>query len=179
MPDGKLLPNHRLRSGGGVSALDFGVQKLCASTPLGEKDAMTKLSPARCATILEDRMIAATLFVKPEDLQRIRASLAADGVEVIPTADLEEAIQTPAPVLLLDGDSHPAWDQALRHVVEMHPTAKIVVLSRKADHRMWVEVLSQGAHDLLCKPLLASEVRQAVLGALRIATGTESGAAAA
>jgi FixJ family two-component response regulator len=124
-------------------------------------------------------MIAATLFVETGDLQRIRASLAADGVEVIPAASLDEAIQTPAPVILLDGDSHPAWDQALRHVVEMRPMAKVVVLARNADHRMWVEVLSQGAHDLLCKPLLASEVRAAVLGALRIAIGTSSPGAAA
>ena len=120
-------------------------------------------------------MTAATLFVKPEDLQRIRASLAADGVEVIPTAGLDEAIQTPAPVLLLDGDGHPAWEHALRHVVEMRPTAKVVVLARNADHRMWIEVLSQGAHDLLPKPLLASEVREAVLGAFRIAAGRSAG----
>jgi FixJ family two-component response regulator len=124
-------------------------------------------------------MIAAALFVETEDLQQIRASLAADGVEVIPAAGLDEAIEIPAPVLLLDGDTHPAWDQILRHLVEIHPTAKVVVLARNADHRMWVEVLSQGAHDLLCKPLLASEVRTAVLGAFRFATGTTSGAAAA
>ena len=124
-------------------------------------------------------MTAATLFVKAEDLQRIRASLAADGVEVIPTMGLDEAIQTPAPVLLLDGDGDPGWAHALRHVVEMRPTAKVVVLSRNADHRLWVEVLSQGAHVLLPKPLLASEVREAVLGALRLAIGTAAGAGAA
>ena len=136
--------------------------------------------PARSAQKRSaDCLTAATLFVETTDLKRIRASLAADGVEVIPIAGLEEAIQTSAPVLLLDGDGHPAWAHALRHVVEMRPTAKVVVLSRHADHRMWVEVLSQGAHDLIPKPLLLSEVRRAVLGAFRIAPGTTANAAGA
>ena len=124
-------------------------------------------------------MTAATLFVNVEDLQRIRASVAADGVEVFPTAGLEEAIRTPAPVILLDADGHQAWDYSLRHVVEMRPTAKVLVLARNADHRMWVEVLSQGAHDLLAKPLLLSEVRVAVLGALQIEVRMPAGVAAA
>jgi len=109
---------------------------------------------------------AATVFVDVEDLNRIRASLAEDGVKVIPAAGLAEAIQTPAPVILLDADHHQEWENALRHIVEMRPTARVVVLARKADNRMWVETLSQGAHDLLLKPLVSSEVRSAVLGAL-------------
>ena len=49
----------------------------------------------------------------------------------------------------------------------MRPTARVVVLARKADNRMWVETLSQGAYDLVLKPLLASEIRAAVLGPLQ------------
>jgi DNA-binding NtrC family response regulator len=123
-------------------------------------------------------MTAATLFVGVEDLTRIRTSLAADGVEVIPAAGLEEAIQASSAVILLDADGHAAWAYSLRHVVEMRPTAKVVVLARNADHRMWVEVLSQGAHDLVPKPLLPTEVRAAVLGALQIAMRMSAGAAA-
>jgi FixJ family two-component response regulator len=123
-------------------------------------------------------MTAAALFVDLEDLSRIRTVLAADGVEVIPAAGPAEAIQTHAPVILLDADGHDAWASSLRHVVEMHPTAKVVVLARHADHRMWVEVLSQGAHDLVPKPLWSSEVRAAVLGALQTATRTPAAAAA-
>ncbi len=124
-------------------------------------------------------MTAATLFVGTEDCKRIRASLAADGVEVVQAAGLEEAIQTPSHVILLDADGHPSWALPLRHVVERCPTVKVVVLARNADERMWVEVLSQGAHDLVPKPLLPSEVRAAVLGALRTALGMAAGAAAA
>lgn len=128
-------------------------------------------------------MTAATLFVNLEDCNRIRASLAADGVEVVQTTGLEEAIQIPSPVILLDADGdadgQQAWAYSLRHVVEMRPAARVVVLARNADHRMWLEVLSQGAHDLLAKPLLASEVRAAVLGALQTATHVAAGAAAA
>lgn len=112
-------------------------------------------------------MTAATVFVDTENLSRIRASLAADGVEVVHAAGLDEAIQTPAPVILLDADGHQAWVDALRTAVEMRPTVRVVVLARQADERMWVEVLSLGAHDLLPKPFLASEVRSVVLGALQ------------
>jgi FixJ family two-component response regulator len=124
-------------------------------------------------------MTAATLFVNLEDCNRIRASLAADGVEVVQTTGLEEAIQIPSPVILLDADGQQAWAYSLRHVVEMRPAARVVVLARNADHRMWVEVLSQGAHDLLAKPLLPSEVRAAVLGALQTAMHVAADAAAA
>jgi FixJ family two-component response regulator len=122
---------------------------------------------ANAQTTLATHMAAATVFLSVEDCHSVRALLAADDVEVIQTAGLEEASQTPAPVILLDADGHPDWAYALRHLVEMNPTARVVVLARNADNRMWVEVLSQGAHDLLRKPIFTSEVRSAVLGALQ------------
>jgi FixJ family two-component response regulator len=121
---------------------------------------------------------AATLFVGTEDLDHIRASVTADGVDVIPTAGLEEAIQALAVVILLDADGHSDWAYALRYLVEMNPTVCVVVLARNADNHMWVEVLSQGAHDLLRKPLLASEVRTAVLGAVQTQWRRAAGAGA-
>ena len=123
-------------------------------------------------------MTAATVFVTTEDCQAIRALLAVDGIEVIQTAGLEEAIEALALVVLLDADGHSEWAHALRHLVEMRPTAWVVVLARLADHRMWVEVLSQGARDLLAKPLFSSELRSAVLGALRTPRYTETALAA-
>jgi FixJ family two-component response regulator len=80
---------------------------------------------------------------------------------------LDEAIQTPAPVILLDADGHQAWENALRTAVEMRPTARVVVLARQADERMWVGVRSLGAHDLLPKPFHSTEVRSVVLGAFQ------------
>jgi DNA-binding NtrC family response regulator len=130
-------------------------------------------SHARCAfcgsgsVTSASRVTAAAVSVDMEDLNLIRASLAADGVEVIQTSGLEEAIRTPTLVILLDADGHRSWANSLRHVVEVRPAARVVVLARKADNRMWAEALSQGAHDLLQKPLLPSEVRSAVLGALQ------------
>jgi FixJ family two-component response regulator len=121
---------------------------------------------------------AATLFVGPEDLNQIRASVVADGVEVIQTSGLEEAIETLALVILLDADGYSDWAYALRCLCEMRPTARVVVLARHADNRMWVGVLSQGAHDLLAKPLFSSEVRTAVLGALQAETHTAARAGA-
>lgn len=124
-------------------------------------------------------MAAAAVFVDAENLSQIRASLAADGVEVIHTAGLDEAIQTPVPVILLDADGHQAWANALRAAVEMRPTVRVVVLARHADERMWVEVLAHGAHDLLPKPFLASEVRSVVLGALQTSLQVSGAVAAA
>lgn len=88
-------------------------------------------------------------------------------MEVVQTSGLEEAIQAPALVVLLDADGYADWLKALRYVVEKRPATRVVLMARNADDRMWVEVLSQGAYDLLRKPLFSSEVRSAVLNALQ------------
>jgi FixJ family two-component response regulator len=136
------------------------------------------MSPANGPETSGSLKAAATVFMTTEDCQWIRALLAMDGVDVIQTAGLEEAIQALALVILLDADGHPDSAYALRRLMERKPTARVVVLARQADNRMWVEVLSQGAHDLLAKPLFSSEVRSAVLGALQTERRTAVGARA-
>ena len=136
------------------------------------------MSPANGPETSGSLKAAATVFMTTEDCQWIRALLAMDGVDVIQTAGLEEAIQALALVILLDADGHSDWAYALRHLVEMNPTVCVVVLARNADNHMWVEVLSQGAHDLLRKPLLSSEVRTAVLGAVQTQRRRTTGAGA-
>ena len=114
------------------------------------------------------RLVAATVFVDIEDVTRIREWLAVDGVEVIPTAALEDAVQTLAAAILFDADGRPDWAIALQQLVEMRPAARVIVLARNADNRMWAEVISLGAWDLLLKPLVALEVRPAMYSALQI-----------
>jgi DNA-binding NtrC family response regulator len=112
----------------------------------------------------------ATVFATAEDCRWIGVLLQPDEVEVVAMAGLEEACQALAPMILLDADNHVDWAFALRHLVEMNPTSRVIVMARQADNRMWVEALSQGAHDLLRKPLSSSEFRSAVLGVLQTET---------
>ena len=65
------------------------------------------MKPAGQAKTSTPLMTAATVFVDAENLHRIRTSLADDGVEVIQMAELEEAIQSPVSVILLDADCQP------------------------------------------------------------------------
>jgi DNA-binding NtrC family response regulator len=109
----------------------------------------------------------AAVFVSEADLEQVRQSLAGDGVEVVQAPGLEGALQTSAPVILYDAEGPEEWSRAVREIAEMRPTVRVVLVSRKADNRMWVEVLTQGAYDLLPKPFSASEVRCVVLGALQ------------
>jgi len=44
------------------------------------------------------------------------------------------------------------------HGDDSRPTPRLVVVSRLADERLWAEVLSRGAYDLLLKPLHHTEV---------------------
>jgi FixJ family two-component response regulator len=112
-------------------------------------------------------MAAATVFLDAEDECGIRRLLETHSVQVIPAQGVQEAIATAAPVILLDGDGHNSWAKSLQEILTARPAARVVVLARNADNRMWADVLSQGAHDLLQKPLVPSEVRFVVLGALR------------
>lgn len=112
------------------------------------------------------KMVAA-VFVSENDLRQVRQSLAADGVDVVEAAGLEDVLEISAPVILYDADGPQEWSRALRQIVEMRPMVRMVLLSRVADNRMWIEVLTQGAYDLLPKPFSASEVRGVVLGALQ------------
>jgi DNA-binding NtrC family response regulator len=111
--------------------------------------------------------MVAAVFVSENDLRQVRQSLAADGVDVVEAAGLEDVLEISAPVILYDADGPQEWSRALRQIVEMRPMVRMVLLSRVADNRMWIEVLTQGAYDLLPKPFSASEVRGVVLGALQ------------
>jgi DNA-binding NtrC family response regulator len=109
----------------------------------------------------------AAVFVSEADLRQVRRSLAGDGVEVVQAASLQDVFETSASVILYDAEGPEEWSRALRQIIEMRPTVRVVLVSRKADNRMWIEVLTQGAYDLLPKPFSPSEVRCVVLGALQ------------
>jgi DNA-binding response OmpR family regulator len=92
-----------------------------------------------------------------------------EGVSVTRADSLQQAMD--AAVIFLDAD-HPVagqrvfWRVAVRQILEMEPDTVIVVLSRLADERLWIDVLGSGAYDLLPKSCSPIEIRWVVLGAL-------------
>jgi FixJ family two-component response regulator len=47
------------------------------------------------------------------------------------------------------------------------PRAPVIITSRLADEFLWTEALSQGAYDLLPKPMHKAEFLRVVLGAVK------------
>jgi DNA-binding NtrC family response regulator len=62
------------------------------------------------------------------------------------------------------------WNDLLFHIRVLPHAPPVVVMSQSADESMWAEVLSQGAFDLLSKPLDGKEVRRALSIAREIHT---------
>ena len=115
------------------------------------------------------RRVAA--LVPEEQVNVIREALAIVGVKVVHAADLQQAAQSSATVILCDADSRGGWPGVMREsvmpeILSRQPKARVILLSRLADEHMWVEALNAGAHDLLPKPCPQRELCSAVRSAL-------------
>jgi DNA-binding response OmpR family regulator len=104
--------------------------------------------------------------VPEEQLPPIRDALAVDGVNVVYAAHPKEAAGTSASVILCDADSSGGWPGMIHEILGLLPKARIILLSRLADERMWVEALGAGAQDLLTNPCQHRELSYAVRSAL-------------
>lgn len=113
---------------------------------------MRESRPERISMLTDSRRLLAMLEVLEETVQ----------VEV--AASLDHAAE--APVILCDADNPTHWQIAVNQLLEVNPYAVVIVASRRADERMWAEVLSAGAYDLLPWPCAAKEARCVLLGAL-------------
>src|SRR5207302_11084855 len=60
--------------------------------------------------------------------------------------------------VLPDGD----WRRVLEIVAHSCPNIEVVVSARLGDHRLWIDVLEQGAYDVLVEPYECEEVRRIV-----------------
>jgi len=101
----------------------------------------------------------------PEDqLIEIQDALAAEPVSVIHVSHLTEAVT--ASLIFCDADTSHPWTETVRDILVTQPDARIVMLSRLADERMWMEVLAHGVYDLLPKPGHPRDLRTAVRNAL-------------
>ena len=98
-----------------------------------------------------------------EDYQAASRYLDAAHVGLRRASSLEQA-----DLLLADGDSRVllaetafpggTWQDALAFKRRRHPEAALVVAAEYADERLWLDVLDQGAYDLILKPFVAEEL---------------------
>ena len=88
------------------------------------------------------------------------------GIEVVSACDCNEArrmLETQPPVQavvtdrsLPDGD----WREVLEIVAQRRAYVQVVVCSRLGDHTLLIDVLEQGAYDVLIEPYQGEEIRR-------------------
>ena len=117
-------------------------------------------------------MRAGVLFVSPhsEDADRLSQILDSLPVELDYVADLEHARrklrEEPYPVILTDADlPDGAWSDVLELAHRISPASQIIVTTRFADARLWIDALGRGVFDLLVQPFYPCEVRRILASA--------------
>ena len=110
--------------------------------------------------------INAMLVMAHERRKPLLDLLESCGIEVVPACDCNEArrmleIQPPVRVVLTDaalpdGD----WQAVLELVAQRRANVQVVVCSRLGDHTLLIDVLEQGAYDVLIEPYQGEEIRR-------------------
>jgi DNA-binding NtrC family response regulator len=113
------------------------------------------------------KITAILIMVRERRLSLVEA-LEACGFDVLPVCDCSEArriLETETKVqvvltdsVLPDGD----WRRVLEIVAHSCPNIEVVVSSRLGDDKLWIDVLEQGAYDVLVEPYDSEEVRRIV-----------------
>jgi DNA-binding NtrC family response regulator len=117
-------------------------------------------------------MRVGVLFVSPhsEDADRLSQILGPLLVELDYVADLEHARrklrQELYPVILTDTDLPDGhWPDVLDLAHRESPASQVIVTTRFADARLWIDALGRGVFDLLVQPFYAREVRRILASA--------------
>ena len=105
-----------------------------------------------------------TALGEEHDLHPIRDSLRAEGIDVVRANSLDQAIEADPRVILCDADASGSWRDALAKLRK--PGRRIILVSRAANNRMWIEALNQGAFDVLPKSDDVRETCGTILRAL-------------
>jgi DNA-binding NarL/FixJ family response regulator len=110
--------------------------------------------------------IKAMLVMAQERRRTLLDLLESCGIEVVPACNCNEArrmLETQPPVqtvltdrALPDGD----WRAVLEIVAQGRAYVQVVVCSRLRDHTLLIDVLEQGAHDVLVELYQREEVRR-------------------
>ncbi len=110
------------------------------------------------------------LVVAPEfsDFAVLAADLTLSGVSPQRASTLDECLerqqQSPAEAVICDADSLD-WRVVLDALLQAGKTP-VIFLTRRADERMWVQMLQAGAFDVMSKPYRLEELRWVVTSAL-------------
>jgi DNA-binding NtrC family response regulator len=112
--------------------------------------------------------ITAMLIMARERRLPLLEALESCGIDVLPVCNCNEGrrmleIQPQVQVVLTDaalpdGD----WRGVLQIVAQASVNIEVVVCSRLGDHKLWIDVLEQGAYDVLVEPYDCEEVRRIV-----------------
>ena len=112
--------------------------------------------------------ITAMLIMARERRLPLLEALESCGIDVLPVCNCNEGrrmleIQPQVQVVLTDaalpdGD----WRGVLQIVAQAGVNIEVVVCSRLGDHKLWIDVLEQGAYDVLVEPYECEEVRRIV-----------------
>ncbi len=110
--------------------------------------------------------ISAMLIMARERRLPLLAALESCGIDVVPVCDCNEGrrmleIQPQVQVVLTDaalpdGD----WRGVFQIVAQAGANIQVVVCSRLGDHKLWIDVLEQGAYDVLVEPYQHDEIRR-------------------
>jgi two-component system, chemotaxis family, chemotaxis protein CheY len=110
--------------------------------------------------------ITAMLIMARERRLPLLEALESCGIDVLPVCDCNEAryaLETQPQVQVVltdaalpDGD----WRVVFEVVAKGRPNIEVVVCSRLGDHRLWLDVLEQGAYDVLVEPYQCEEIRR-------------------
>ena len=120
-------------------------------------------------------IVALSVFPKQEDHASLRSIFRSSDWPLCPglkwaletSQTLDEALPIlrngRIPVVLCDRDLHPGtWKDMVEALALLPDPPYLIVTSRQADERLWVEALNLGAYDVLQTPFNAAEVTRAL-----------------
>jgi CheY-like chemotaxis protein len=120
-------------------------------------------------------VVALSVFPKQEDHASLRSIFRSSDWPLCPglkwdletTRSLDEALPIlrngRIPVVLCERDLHPGtWKDMVEALAQLPDPPYLIVTSKQADERLWVEALNLGAYDVLQTPFNAAEVTRAL-----------------
>lgn len=114
--------------------------------------------------------VRVAIAVSPSEREgrEFRGILTAQGISVRYAGSVWEALlaNADADVILYDTDAQDPWQTALTVFHRRWPDCPVILVSRLADERLWIEALAAGVHDLLAKPFLPLELNSVVRSVL-------------
>jgi DNA-binding NtrC family response regulator len=111
------------------------------------------------------------LYVSPHSEDADRLSQILDPpMAVDHVADLEHARrklhEEPYPVILTDAAlPDGAWSDVVDLAHRVSPTSQVIVTTRFADVRLWIDALGRGVFDVLVQPFYSREVQRILANA--------------